>query len=421
MTDLNERIEQANNTALERLVSAEPVLIDIKPAREVVPDLDEKMILHAGPPVNWEDMCGPVRGAVMGALIYEGLAEDADEAAALAASGEITFDPCHHHRAVGPMAGVLSPSMWVFCVENMKHDNTAYCTLNEGLGKVLRFGAYDDAVITRLHWMERTLAPVLADAVRRADGINVKSLTSQALLMGDECHNRNVAATSLLLKELTPHLLDSDLSKAQIKEIFAFIAGNVHFYLNLSMAACKAAADTIHGLEYSTVMTAMARNGTEIGIRVAGLDDAWFTAPAGEPDGLYFAGFSAEDANPDLGDSTISETAGVGAAAMASAPAIVKFVGGTAQDAIEYTREMYEITVGRHRDFQIPTLDFAGTPIGVDIRYVVERQLSPIINTGIAHREPGIGQVGAGLLYAPMKCFEEALIAFGQRYGAMEE
>jgi len=359
-------------------------------------------------------MCGPVRGAVLGAAVYEGWAADLAGAEALAASGEITFDPCHHHSTVGPMSGVVSPSMWVFCVKNVTHGNMAYCTLNEGLGKVLRFGANDSAVISRLKWIEEMLAPSLAQAVRLSNGINLKAMIAQALLMGDECHNRNVAATNLFLKETLPFLLESDLEKSAIKKVTDFIAGNVHFFLNLSMPASKATADTIAGAKNCSLMSAMARNGTDIGIRVAGLGDRWFVASAGMPEGLYFPGFSEKDANPDLGDSTISETAGIGGFAMASAPAIVQFTGGKPADAIRFTREMYEISYGRHRAYQIPALDFAGTPIGVDIRKVVETGITPIINTGIAHREPGIGQIGAGLLYAPLEPFEEALKALAE-------
>lgn len=413
---LGEKINSANDTALTMMMGAQPVLVDLRPAREAIPGMKENLILHAGPPIEWEHMCGPMRGAIAGALIYEGKATSLDEAGKLAASGEISFSPCHHHSAVGPMAGIISPSMWVFCVENKAQGNQAFATLNEGLGKVLRFGANTPDVITRLKWMETTLAPALAKAVRHAGGINIKSLIAQALIMGDECHNRNVAATGLFLRAVTPHLLSTDLDKEALSQIFQFISGNDHFFLNLSMAASKATVDTIKRLEYSTVMYAMARNGVAIGIRVAGLADRWFTAPAGEPQGLYFPGYSAADGCLDLGDSTITETGAIGAMAMASAPAIVKFVGGAPADALRYTREMYEICWGIHRDFQLPALDFRGTPAGVDIRKVVETGITPIINTGVAHKNPGIGQIGAGILRANMACFKDALAEFAKSY-----
>ncbi len=407
-----ERIEAANRVALERMATAQAILVDIRPAREVIPGMAEDLILHAGPPVTWDRMCGPVKGAVAGALIYEGRAADFAEAEALVRAGKVRFDPCHHHRTVGPMAGVVSPSMPVFVLENPTHGNRAHCTINEGLGKVLRFGAYSPEVIQRLRWIETTFAPALARAVRHSGGISIKSLIAQALQMGDELHNRNVAGTSLFLREIFPHLTDCGLSLAEVREVMTFISGNNHFFLNLSMPAGKLAADTILGLEDCTLMCAMARNGTELGIRVAGLGERWFTAPSGQPKGLYFAGFSEADANPDLGDSTICETAGFGGCAMACAPAIVKFTGGDAALAESITLEMVELTYGRHRDYQIPSMDFAGTPLGVDIRKVVERQSTPFINTGIAHREPGVGQVGAGLLRAPQACFDEAVFAF---------
>jgi len=410
-------IEAANKKAFEKVTGAQPVLVDIRQAKDVIPGMKKNLILHAGPPIEWQKMCGPVRGAITGALIYEGLASSEEDANMLASSGKVKFAPCHHHSAVGPMAGVVSSSMYVFVIKNDTAGNYAYCTLNEGLGKVLRFGANSPEVIQRLKWMENVLAPALAAAVRISGGINVKSLTAQALMMGDECHNRNVAATGLFLKEIIPHLLKTDLDKEAISDVVRFISNNPHFFLNLSMAACKASCDTIMDLKNSTIVSAIARNGTEIGIRVAGLADKWFTAPAGNPKGLYFAGFSEKDANPDLGDSTISETAGIGANAMAAAPAIVKFVGGTPQDAIDYTKKMYKITLGRHTGFQIPQMDFAGTPVCFDIRKIVETRISPVINTGIAHKKPGIGQVGAGILDAPIKCFDDALKEFSKNFG----
>lgn len=416
LAPLKERIDAANDEALERMVKSQPVLIDIRPARDVVPGMTEDMILHAGPPVAWERMCGPVRGAVIGALIYEGKAETIEEAEKLASSGGITFSPCHDHGAVGPMAGVVSPSMWVFCVKNETYGNEAFTTLNEGLGKVLRFGAYSPDVIERLKWMESILAPALAKAVKISGGINLKSIMAQALMMGDECHNRNVAATGLFLRAITPFLIRTDLDKETIGGVFDFITGNDHFFLNLSMPACKATVDTIKGIELSTLMCAMARNGTEIGIRVAGLGDRWFTAPAGEVKGLYFPGYSEKDSCLDLGDSTITETAAVGGFAMASAPAIVKFVGGVPADAVRFTKEMYEICWGENGGFQLPALDFRGTPAGVDIRKVIETGVTPFINTGVAHRDPGIGQIGAGLLRADIKCFSDALKAFAEKY-----
>ncbi len=411
MTRRGKIINRANGKAVKRMIDSQPILVDIKQAKDVIPEMTKRTILHAGPPIEWKRMCGPVRGAIMGALIYEGLARNPEEAKKLAASGKIKFSPCHHHNAVGPMAGVVSASMYVFVVKNEKFGNYAYCTLNEGLGKVLRFGAYSEEVIERLRWMEKVLAPGLKKAVKKSGGINIKNLTAQALQMGDECHNRNVAATSLFIKEITPYFLKTDLDKKIIREIIEFISGNVHFFLNISMAACKATADTILGFKNSSLVSAMARNGTEIGIRVAGLGKKWFTAKAGMPKGLYFAGYSEKDANPDLGDSTISEVAGIGGFAMASAPAIVQFIGGSPQDAIKYTKEMYEITISQHSTYKIPSLDFMGTPIGIDIRKIVETGITPFINTGIAHKRPGIGQIGAGILRAPMSIFEEALVA----------
>lgn len=378
-------------------------------------------ILHAGPPISWDRMCGPMRGAVIGALLYEGWVSSATEAEELAVSDAIAFAPCHDFGAVGPMAGVISPSMPVWVVDNGVAGNTAFSSLNEGLGRVLRFGAYNPEVIERLRWMAEVLAPSLARALRELPGgINLKTIMAQALQMGDDLHNRNVAATSLFFRTLAPALLRTDLAREMVESILTFIDGNNHFFLNLSMAACKASLDAAHGVEASSMVTAMSRNGVEFGIRVSGLGDRWFTAPAPIPEGLYFPGHSEADANPDLGDSAITETAGLGGFAMGAAPAIVQFVGGTAEKALAFSREMAEITLASNPAFPIPSLNFSGTPTGIDIRKVIQTGICPVINTGIAHRAPGIGQVGAGIVRAPLACFEQAFLALAASLGIAE-
>lgn len=408
------RIEQANQEAVRRMMGAQPRLVDVRPAHEVIAGMHKHLLLHAGPPITWERMSGPLRGAVLGALLYEGLARDLQDAEQLAASGEIEFAPCHHYHAVGPMAGVTSASMPVQVIEEPVYGHQTYSTLNEGLGKVLRYGANGPDVLARLRWMEQVLAPALARAVRALGGIEIKPMTAQALQMGDECHNRNKAATSLLIRQLAPALVETGTSTEETASVLRFINSNDHFYLNLSMAACKAAALAAHGIPYSSVVTTMARNGTDFGIRVSGLGERWFVGPAQRVAGLYFSGFTAEDANPDIGDSTISETVGIGAFAMAAAPAIVQFIGGVPADALRYTTEMYDITVGEDSQYQLPPLNFRGAPTGIDVRQVVRQNLLPIINTGIAHRLPGVGQVGAGIVRPPMQCFVDALHALAE-------
>ena len=406
------KIEAANAQAVERYLAAQPRLSGIGVAREVLPGMKERMLLHAGPPVEWQRMCGPMRGAIIGAILYEGWADDADKARALAASGDIAFAPCHHHAAVGPMAGIISPSMPVWIVTNPAHGNRAFSNLNEGLGKVLRFGANNAEVLTRLKWMEKTLAPTLAAGLKILGELEIKPLMAQALHMGDEVHNRNVAASSLLIKRLVPALLKSGAPAADVAAVIEFIAGNDHFFLNISMAACKAMLDASHGVAGSSMVTAMARNGVEFGIRVSGLGERWFTAPAPVVNGLYFPGNTIKDAAPDLGDSAITETAGLGGFAMAAAPAIVKFVGGSPQDAIANTLAMTHITLARNGAFTLPPLDFAGTPACIDVRRVVDSGILPVINTGIAHKEPGVGQIGAGVTRAPLACFTKAILEF---------
>ncbi len=409
-------IDAANAEAVRRICAGQPLLVDMGIAREVIPGFApagkaRMLITHSGPPITWERMCGPTRGAIIGALIYEGLAETPEAAAALAASGEIEFAPCHHYNAVGPMAGIISPSMPVFIVRNETTGHQAYATQNEGLGRVLRYGAYGPEVIRRLKWMETVLYPSLKAALAVSGPIDLRSMIAQALHMGDECHNRNKAGTSLFIRAIAPALAEAVRDPTVVAAVLRFLDSNDHFFLNLSMPAMKAMLLPAENIPGCTIVTTMARNGTDWGIRVSATGDRWFTAPAPMVQGLWLPGYTAADANPDIGDSAITETGGIGGFALAAAPAIVKFVGGTPADALNATLEMYEITAGEHTAFTIPGLNFRGTPVGVDVRKVMRTGITPRLNTGIAHREPGVGMVGAGLVQAPQGCFAAAFAA----------
>ncbi len=408
-------IEAANQRAVQRMLEAQPVLVGVARALDVIPGMRADLVLHAGPPIPWERMSGPLQGAVIGALLYEGLARDEQEAVRLASSGGVRFEPCHDHATVGPMAGVTTASMMVYVVENRTHGNRAYSNFNEGYGRVLRYGAYGPDVLERLRHLNERVAPAIGRALEHMGGLDLKALIARQLTMGDEGHNRNVAGSALFARALAPHLVRVGLDPDTLHETLRYLADNDLAVLNPVMAACKATADAAHGIEGSTVVTCMARNGTEFGIRVSGLGPQWFTGPAPTPRGLYFPGFREEDANPDIGDSTITETVGIGAFAMAAAPAIVRFVGGTPQDATAATLEMYEITLAENPAFGIPALDFRGTPTGIDVRKVVRTGIPPRINTGIAHREPGVGQIGAGLVRPPLEPFQQAVRALAER------
>jgi hypothetical protein len=409
----NPVIEEANTQAYARYLAAQPRLVDLVLAREAIGGLGDgqRRILHSGPPIEWADMCGPQRGAITGAILYEGWADSLESAERLAGSGSVALDPCHEHGAVGPMAGIISPSMPVWVVENTDRGNRTYCNLNEGLGKVLRFGANSPEVLMRLRWLGTEFFTVMRAAARRLEDHDLKPLMAQALSMGDELHNRNAAASGLLFKRLTLALLGSGLDSAAIERSLRFVAGNDHFFLNISMAACKSMSDAAHGVPGSSMVTVMSRNGVNFGLRLSGTGDQWFQAPANPVDGLYFPGYSVEDAAADLGDSAITETNGLGGFAMAASPAIVLFVGGTPADATANSRRMLSITLGANPAFTLPALNFGGTPAGIDALLVADSGVLPIINTGIAHKQAGIGQIGAGITTAPMQCFTEAIAA----------
>ena len=402
-------VQAANTRAIETILAGRCRVIDVQRAGDVVPGLDRGTLLHAGPPIDWEHASGPLRGALAGATVYESWAATIGDAELKLARGDISLSPCHEHDAVGPMAGVISPSMPVFLVENLTFGTRAYSTMNEGLGRVLRYGANDPSVIDRLKWLAAVVAPLMGAAIRRADGVDLTGIMAQALNMGDELHNRNTAATSLFVRQLAGDLckavasLDTDIDDAMA--VFHFLAATDVFFLNLGMAACKAVLDPATGIAGSTVVTAMARNGTEFGIWLSGTGREWHTAPAPGIDGLFFPGYGPEDANPDLGDSAITETAGLGGFALAAAPGIVDFVGGTVGAGVAVTEEMYEITLAEHTRFRIPSMGGRGTPVGIDARMVCRTRLTPVLDTGIAHRQAGIGQIGAGTVRVPIGPF----------------
>ena len=409
-----EEVEQANSKAIAKILEADPKLVGMALARDAIPELKGMVLSHAGPPIQWERMSGPLKGAVIGAAIYEGWIKDESEINELIKGQQIKFIPNHDISAVGPMAGVISPNMPVFIVRNEAAGNVAYTNLNEGVGKVLRYGAYGREVIDRLNWMKETLYPLLNDSIKATGPLSLKPIMSQSLQMGDELHTRNVASTLLFIKEVAPHMVGTGFTASQISQAISFMGGNNLFFLNLAMAAGKATMDAASGISNSTVVTAMSRNGTDFGIKVSGLGREWFTAPAPVPKTLFFPGFREGDANPDIGDSAIMETNGFGAFASAASPAVTQVIGSSVSEAIRVTRRMYEITLARDKSFPIPALNFEGIPRGIDLRLVVETSIAPTINTGVAHRLPGMGTVGFGIVEAPLAAFDRALQRFGE-------
>jgi hypothetical protein len=414
---LADKIAKANQEAHRRILKSEPVLVDVKLAKDAVPRLADRTILHSGPPITWDRMCGPMRGAIAGAIVFEGWAKNLADATKLAASGEIKFEPNHHYNGVGPMTGVTTRNMAVLVVENRAFGNFSFCTVNEGMGNVMRFGGNDQEVVDRLKWIANVAGPTLGAAIRQRKGVPLKNLIARGLSMGDEMHMRNAACTGLILRELAADLAET--AKTDLGRIMRFMSGNDMFFLNIVMAMAKSMAEAAHGIEHSTVVTTMARNGTDFGIRLSSTGDTWFTGPAQMARGMLFAGFTEADGNPDIGDSCITETVGLGGFAMAASPAVVGFIGaGTLNDAIGYKKSMAEITVGPNPEWTLPTLGMMGVPTGIDIRKVLSTGLLPVINTAITNKQPGKGQIGAGVVNPPLVCFEQALLKFGEMNGA---
>lgn len=412
-------IDAANEAVVNRIKVAAPVLTDVRYAKDVIPEMKDHVLLHAGPPMKYENMTSPMQGSCVGAMLFEGWAKDEDEAFKMLENGEIEFRTCHSVNAVGPMGGITSPNMPVLVVTDTVHNTTAYCQMNEGIGAVLRFGAYSEDVVNRLTWMSKTLGPVLSKALQTIDGgLSVNPLVAKAIAMGDEFHQRNIAASYSFLKEMAPIITALDIDQTEKVEVITFLADTDQFFLNIMMAASKAVMDASAQIKAGTIVTAMARNGENFGVKIAGMGDEWFTAPVNTPQGLYFTGFSADDANPDMGDSAITETIGVGGMAMIAAPAVTRFVGtGGFEDALRISNEMQEIVIDNNPNYIIPTWNFKGAPLGIDARKVVETGIVPIINTGIANKVAGAGQIGAGTVDAPLACFEKAVLAYAKKLG----
>lgn len=411
---MNSSINEANQAIIEIIKAARPHWVGVIAAKEAISTLAQGYkLLHAGPPIIWQDMTGPMQGACIGACLFEGWAQNEEQALALLTTGKVEFIPCHSVHAVGPMGGITSANMPVVMVENITHGNRAYCNLNEGIGKVMRFGAYGQEVLNRHHWMKTSLAPALNEALKLFEkGIDLTALMAQAISMGDEFHQRNIAASALLLRTLSPKLALLNRSKEEMAKIFDFLSVTDQFFLNLAMAYCKSVMDSAAQIQAGTIITAMTRNGKDFGIKVSGLGDEWFTAPVNTPQGLFFTGYSQKDANPDIGDSAITETFGIGGAAMVAAPGVTRFVGaGGADVAYEVSEEMSEIFLEHNMQLQIPSWNFQGCCMGLDLRLIVETGITPLINTGIAHKQAGVGQIGAGTVRAPLACFEKALEA----------
>jgi hypothetical protein len=411
--DIKKKITNANREAFERMVKAEPVLVDIAPAGEVIPGMEGRLITHSGPPIEWSRMCGAQQGAVIGQVLFEEWAESPDEARKLIEAGEINLEPNHHHDTVGPMAGTISPSAPVWVVENRTFGNRAFCRQVEGRQQ---FGEYSEDALEGLRLWRDVWAPTLREGLAKRGGLELKPIIVQALQMGDELHNRHSASSSLFANAMAVAMVEAGLSGDALLNTMRYVTGHNLIFLGLAMACGKAIVEPAHGIDYSTMVTAMARNGTEFGIRVSGLGEEWFTAPAPEVDGLFLPGYKASDAGLDMGDSAITETVGWGGFVLGGAPGILTLVGGTPEQALAYTREMATITIGEHPEYKLPALGFVGAPLGIDIRKVVQTNTTPIIDTAIAHKDPGYPIIGAGLVRPPLECFKRALIAFGQKY-----
>ena len=417
MTTYNS-IDEANEAIAQKIISAQPTLVDVVAAKTVIPELEDKLILHAGPPIAFEDMPDPVQGAAIGAALFEGWASDEDSARRVCAE-EVRFAPNNDFRAVGAMGGILSGNLPVFEVENATDGNRSYTTMHEGEGKVLRFGVYDESVGEHLRWMRDVLGVALSRALKLlpGGGLAVNPILAQAVAMGDEFHVRNTAASSLIYREIGPKLTQAGLPQRDLESVSEFLAGNINFFLTLAMASAKATLDAAATIRAGSVVTCLTRNGREFAIRVSGTGDRWFTGPEDKLDTLFFPGFTEDDACPDCGDSAILEAYGLGGPIAVAAPSVQQMVGtgeGGFEDALATSEEQAEIMVAANPDMPIPNWNFRGVPVGIDVRKVVATGIAPLITTAVMHKKAGIGMVGVGKVRASMPCFTAALEALSE-------
>jgi len=420
MIEMKQEIDRANDIAVNQMMDSKPCLVGLGKALDCIPGMRKNLFLHAGPPITWDRASEPLRGAIIGAVLFEGIASTKEEAIACIEKGLITLESNNDHYSVGPMAGLITPSMSVYIIEDKSNGKFFYTNMSDNAansrGQSLRFGIFHKEAIQHLHWMENVQAPVFQKVIKALGEIDLRALIAESLHMADECHTR-VKATSLLYMKAMAHLVPKFASNtSDADKILETLATDAFCGLNVAMAAAKTMTAAAHGVEKSTLITVFSRNGTDFGIKVSGLGNQWFTGPAEIPSGLWFPGYTAGDANPDIGDSAIMEAAGLGGLAMAASPASVAFIGGDAQEALNITMDMYEITHSEHKHFTIPALNFRGTPVGIDVRKVIERNIRPHINTGIANKKMNCVMVGCGAAHPPMVAFEQALEAFVSKY-----
>lgn len=409
----------ANAEALRRVSAAQPFLVDVRPAGEIIASLAPDELLHAGPPLSgWDEACGALRGAIIGTLMHLGRAPTAARAEDMAKNGAVRLMPANDRGALATYAGVIARETMVLVVEDRASGRRTVAALNEGRGKALRYGSHDATTMARLKWLEGEFAELLGAALRRANGIDVFHILGQALHMGDDGHSRQKAASALLANALGPFMVEAGLGNAPAA--LRFLAQNEIFFLPITMAAAKCSMLAGEGVPGSTLVTCFATNGLRFGIKISGRPDAWWTAPVPIIEGRYFQGYGPGDANPVIGDSEIAECFGLGAFAMSAAPALSQYVGGSPEAAARLAAGMYAITLGEHPRFTIPSLSYRGTPFGVDAQKVVDQKIEPIFNTGIAHRDPGVGQIGAGLGRVPLACFQRALEGLGRTSGHIQ-
>jgi hypothetical protein len=399
-------------------MGADPVLVDVLPLSEAVPDFDRSTVLTSGAPLEWRQYRGGQRNGVIGGAIFEGLARDAADADRKLTAGEIHVRSCGDYRCAGSLVGIYTASMPVLVVENRASGNRAYCNLFEGVSRYrLNYGVYNEDVGRNLRFLHDVIGPTLGEAVRLTGGIPLLPIMKRALHMGDELHSRNAAATLLFTRELFEPLMQvQPQMPKEVKETLDYLRSSDYFFLRLSMAASRAAADAAHGVDGSSMVTGMVFNCQDFAIRVSGLGDHWFRGPHQTMFGAkLFEGFTEADVEIMGGESTFNETAGLGGFAQAAAFPLQEYQGGSADKMVEANLAMYDITLAEHPELKIPYLGFRGVPSGIEIHRVVETGITPIMDIGVAGKAGG--QIGAGSFRAPMECFQHAVAAYSEAHG----
>lgn len=406
-------IDEANGRAVEMITKAQPYWVSVEAAGDFLKEMGERTILHSGPPIPYEDMCELHKRGMQNGALMEGWAASRKEADRLLKRGDIHVDSALNYAAVGSGTGIITPSVPLLIVEDRRTKKRAGVFPAEGKfgGGFCGWGLYSKEIADNLRYLRERVYEPLSRLLEEEGGLELKSLIAESIEMGDENHSSQSAVDLLFLKKILPYGLKAENSG----EIIRYFLETGRFFHNFGQAASRSALLGASDIPGSSMVTAAGGNGVEFGIKVAGLSEEWFTAPSPMIEGRYMTpGSRREDQLAWIGDSSVVECAGLGGILSAASPKVCAYRGDNLEKALETTRQMALICIGENPSYRIPNLDFAHSPVGIDVLKCVKTGITPVINGGMINRQGG--WMGAGCARIPMECFEKAAKAFEEKY-----